>query len=134
MLSTNPRPAPNIATSADCPISPVMRPWHEQFGDQRGPPRLVRGPDPASGVAVKILVERDAVLVMGVRLQLGLVTQHGPLAVGVLQENARQAMRQLGGDLLDREIAARSRRAFHLEVIAVVMMKFLQRLDNEEIQ
>src|SRR3984957_8893353 len=47
----------------------IMRPRHEQLGNQRGPPRLMRCPDAAAGVAVKILVERNAVLVIRICLQ-----------------------------------------------------------------
>ena len=69
-----------------------MRARHEQLGDQRGPPRLVRCADAPAGIAVKILVERDAILVVRIVLQRGLVAQHGALAVRVLQEDARQAV------------------------------------------
>src|SRR5271170_3808705 len=112
----------------------VMCPWHEQFRNQRGPSRLVRGADAAANVTVKILVEGNAVLIIRIGLQRRLMTQYGALAVGVLQENARQAARQFRGHLIDVEEPPRSRRAFHGEVLAVVMMKLLQRFDDEEIE
>ena len=37
------------------------------------------------------------------------------------------------GHLLDGEIRAGSRRALHLEIVAVVVMEFLQRFDDQEI-
>ena len=68
---------------------------HEQLGDQRGPTRLVRCADAAAGVAVKIFVERNAILVVWIGLHCGLVAQHGAFATRVLQEDARQSVRQL---------------------------------------
>ena len=70
---------------------------------------------------------------MRIGLQLWFMAEHGAVAVGVLQENARQAARQLGRDLLDGEVLARSGRAFHLEIVAVVMVELLQGFDDEEI-
>ena len=40
---------------------------------------------------------------------------------------------QLVGDLLDRDEAARAGRALDLEVVAVVVMELLQRLDDQEV-
>src|ERR1700722_4455164 len=139
--------APNPLVIVDfIPVSPVfrkkapvvlvlvMRPRHEQLGDQRRPSQLMRCADAPAGIAMKVLVERDAVLVVRIRLQLRLLTQHRPLAARVLQEDPRQAVRQFRGDLLNGEIVPRSGRTFHSEIVAVVMMKLLQRLDDEKIE
>src|ERR1700743_3995388 len=61
------------------------------------------------------------------------MAQHGTLALRVLQENARKPARQLGSDFLQSEELARACWAFHLEVVAIVVMEFLQRFDYEKI-
>lgn len=83
------------------PVTLIMRPRHEQLGDERGPSRLMRGADAAAGVAVKIFVKRNAILVIGIELQLRLMAQDRSIARAVLQENARQTMREFGGHLVE---------------------------------
>ena len=90
--------------------------------------------DAAPVVAIEVLVERDTAAVVGIRLQLGGMAQHRAVAVFILQEDARQSARQLLGNLLDREQRAGARRAFDFEIVAVVVVEFLQRLDDQEIE
>lgn len=46
----------------------VLPAWHEELCDQRGPTALMRCSHAAAGVAMKVFVERDAILVVGVVL------------------------------------------------------------------
>src|SRR5450631_3177553 len=112
----------------------VVHARHEELRDQRRPSRLMRCPDAAVGIAMKILVEWNAVLVVRIALQLRLMTQHRPLAARVLQENPRQPQGQLGGNLVDGEVGSGPRGTLHFEVIAIIVMKLLQRFDDQEIQ
>ena len=72
-----------------------MRSRHEQLGYQGGPSRLMRCADASAGVAVKIFIERNAILVIGIQLQLRLMAHDRPIAHAVLQEDSRQTMREL---------------------------------------
>ena len=61
----------------------------------------MRCADSPAGVAVKIFVEGNAILVIGILLQLRLMAQDRSIAHAVLQENARQTMRKFGRDLIE---------------------------------
>ncbi len=61
----------------------------------------MRRADAPAGVAVKVFVERNAIPVIGIELQLRLMAQDRSIARVVLQENARQTMRQFGGHLVE---------------------------------
>src|SRR5207302_653153 len=106
-------------------------PRHEELGDQAGPTRLVGSADAPPGVAVKIFVEQNVIPEMRVAVQLRMVAEHWTAAIGVAQEQARQPPRQLIGGVFDRDEAPGIRGAFDLEIVAVVVMELLQRLDNE---
>ncbi len=71
---------------------------------------------------------------MGVQLQLRLVAQHRPFSHAVPQKDARHAMCKFGCNLVERQKMSRSGWAFHFEVLAIVVMELLQRLDDEEIE
>src|SRR5579864_2656937 len=107
--------------------------WLQQFGHEPGPPGLVRRTDAPARVAVEVLVKEHVVPEVRVVLYPGVVSQDGALAFRVAQEQPRQARRELARHLLYREIPARSRGALDLEVIAVVVVKLLKRLDDQVI-
>ena len=73
---------------------------------------------------------RDQVAEVKVGLELRMRPER--CAVLVAQENRAQATCELLGDLEDREKFSGARRALDLEVIAVVMVKALQRFDDQE--
>jgi len=58
----------------------------QQLGDQAGPAGLVRGPDAAAIIAVKIFVEQDVVLEMRVGREFVMIFQGGPQAVVAFQK------------------------------------------------
>ena len=94
----------------------VARARMKKFGDEAGPTGLVRGADATAGVAVEILVEKHEVLEVRVAGKLGMVFQHGAFAGFVLEEYFREAAREFGGDLLDRDEHAGSGGTLDLEV------------------
>ena len=61
------------------------------------------------------------------------VAVHGTPAVVVAGEDAAHAARQLGRNLPQCQILARTRGALHLEVVAQVVVEALQRLDQQEV-
>src|ERR1700683_187672 len=92
------------------------------------------GPYAAAGVAVEVFVKRNVLAKVWIRLQLGGLAQHGTISVGVFEKYARQPVRELRSHLFNGQIAAGARRALDAEVVAVIMMKLLQRFDDEEIE
>src|SRR6266516_5184965 len=60
--------------------------------------------------------------------------EHGALAVFALQEQLRQSARELVGHFVDGFELAGAGRALDFEIVAVVVVKFLQRLDKQIIQ
>ena len=62
----------------------------EQAGNQSRPAGLVRRSNAASSVAVKVFVEQNVVFEMRIGRKLGMIFQHGPLAVFAFQKYARQ--------------------------------------------
>ena len=90
--------------------------------------------DAPAVVAVEIFVERNALPIVGIRLQLRVLAQDRTIPLAVLEENARQPLGQFGGYFFDGNKMPRSGRAFDFEIIAVIVMKLLQRLDDEKIE
>ena len=82
---------------------------------------------------MEVLIEVDVVAEMRIVLMPRLVAEDGPSAVLIPQEDARQSQRQLVCDIVDRRKVAGAGRTCDAKVIAVVVMKLLQRLDDEEI-
>src|SRR5262245_19718029 len=105
----------------------------EELGDQPRPPRLVARTDARAVVAVEVLVERDQVAPVRVALEEFRSTVDGTTAVGAGQEQSAQASRQLGGDLPEVELPAGARGAGDGEALAEVVVKLLERLDQQEI-
>src|SRR5215475_643307 len=71
---------------------------------------------------------------MRISLKQFVVAKDRPPAVLAAQQNSLQAVAELRCDFVDGHIAAGSGRAFDFEVITVVVMKFLQGFDDQEVQ
>src|ERR1044071_2116468 len=99
----------------------------QQLRDQSGPARLVRRADAATAVAAEVFEEQHVVAEVGILLHLRILTEHRTDAALVLEEQAFQSRRELVGDLIEREQLARTCRALNAKIVAVVVMKLLQR-------
>src|ERR1700752_497665 len=106
---------------------------HQELGDQARPSGLVRGADPTAVVAMEVFVEEDMVAKVWIGLQPRMITVTGASACPVQEKNAIEPQRKLIGDLVERQEGSRARGAFDFEVITVVVMKLLQRLDDEKV-
>src|SRR5712691_5572624 len=84
-----------------------------------------------SFVAMKVFVEQHQVPPVRIVVISRIVPMHWPPPLFILQEDARQPARQLGRHFPQRDVSPRSGRILYLEAVAKVVMKFLQRLDNE---
>ena len=89
--------------------------------------------DAGAGIAVKIFVEEDEVAPVRIGLELLLSPVHGSPAVRVAEEDAREASRDLGGDVPERQLLAGAGRILRLEPMAVEVIELLQRLDQQEV-
>ena len=89
--------------------------------------------DTAARVAVEVLVEMDVVAEVWVVLVARLVGEDWPSAVLVFKEYPRETRRELVRDIVDRSEVGRASRARDAKIVAVIVMKLLQRLDDEEV-
>lgn len=108
-----------------------MAPGLQQAGNEAAPTGLVRGPRPAPGVAVKILVKENVVLEMRVGGQLGMVFQNRALAVSALHKQLRQAPPEFARYFQDGHVFAGAGGTFNFEIVAVIIMEFLQGFDEQ---
>jgi len=70
---------------------------------------------------------------MGIALKLFVISKHRPPVVLIPQEQLSQAAAQLRGDFVYRDVLPRAGGTFDFEIVAVVVMEFLQRFDYQEI-
>ena len=73
-------------------------------------------------------MKRHEIAPMGVMIEQCLPTVRRTLSIGITQEDAYQSTRQFLAHCLQRHELTRTGRALHFEFVAVVVMKFLQRL------
>src|SRR4051812_19801771 len=106
----------------------------KELGDQGRPPRLVARPEPFAGVAVEVLVEQHQVTPVRVLLKYSVASVRRTTLSVLRQEESREPPRQFLGDLCKRQVLPRPGRAFHGELVAVVVVVALQPLDQQQIR
>lgn len=77
-------------------------------------------------VPVKIFVEQNVILEMWIARELRMIFQHRPLAISTLEEQAREPKRKLVRHLVDAHELAGPGWALDFEIVAVIVMEFLQ--------
>src|SRR6478752_3873875 len=103
----------------------------DQLRYQPCPPCLMTRPNPRTVVPVKVLVKQDQIPPVWIFLEnLGSPGNWSP-PIGVSQENPDQAPRNLPRHLPQISLFPRVRRTLHLEILAIVMMELLQRLNQQ---
>src|SRR6516164_428724 len=112
---------------------PVGSAGLQQQRNQTGPAGLVRGAEAAAGVAVKIFIEQHIVAEANILLLDPRIPEHRAATLLVAQKDPAQTLRQLVGHLSEMHQPARPDRAFDLEIVAVITVEPMQRLDNQEI-
>src|SRR5262245_12282600 len=98
----------------------------QKLGGKGGPSSLVARADASSVVAVAVLVEENQVAPVGIALEFLGAAVHGSAPTLIAEEDRREALRQLPGDLPERQRVSRSGREFYLEVVAVVVVVLLE--------
>ena len=106
---------------------------HQQLRDEAGPARLMRGTDAAAGVAVEVFVEEHVIAKMRVLLQSRVMCEHRAVASLIREKDPCEAHGELVRHFVDRHEMTRTGRTLNAEVVAEVVMKLLQRLDDEKV-
>src|SRR5258708_28174361 len=105
----------------------------EELRHQPSPPGLVARAQSRSSIPMKIFIKQDQIAPKRIVLKFLARAIHRPVAIFVAQKNMGQRSRDLRAYVPQRHLPARAGRALHAKVIAIIMMKFLQRLDHQEI-
>ena len=100
--------------------------WLQQFRHERRPAGLMVGAQSMAIVAVEIFVEPNVVAEIGIGLKFFVLAVDGAAAGGIAEEDFCEAAGELVGDFQQREIFAGAGGAFDFEIVAVVVMVFLQ--------
>ena len=94
----------------------------------------VAGTEAVAVITVEILVEPEVVAEVRVILQLLIVAEAGAAAgFGVAQKELGEALGEGVGYFEERVQQARIGGVFHFEIVAVVVVEALQRLDEQEV-
>src|SRR5207247_10367693 len=97
--------------------------------DDARPSGLVAGAEPCTVVAVKVLIEEDAVAPVRIALELlGSSIDRAP-PIAIAQEDAGEPAAELLGHLVERHPPSRAGRTFDREIVAVVRVVLQQRAD-----
>src|SRR3954453_17735678 len=89
------------------------------------------GSDSRSRVAVEVFVEEHQIAPVRIDLELLHIPKYWPASLLIPKKNTRHASRKFARHFPQGHHFPRSGRAFDLEVVAKVVMKFLQRLHQQ---
>src|SRR5947209_19615207 len=92
------------------------------------------GPNSSSRVTVEVLVKENQIAPMWVGLELFEISEHRPATSLVLEKYACHPARQFARYLPQGHHLSRSSRELDFEVVADVVVKFLQRLDQQVVR
>src|SRR5437879_1968875 len=114
-------------------VATVLAALLEELRHKPGPSGLMAGADSRPIIAVEILVEKQVVPPMRIRLKFFRSAENSSPAVRIPEKDVDQTMRKLGGHLPERHEAAGTGRTLHLKFLPDVMMKFLKGFDQKEV-
>src|SRR6266851_2044994 len=103
----------------------------DQFGYQPSPARLVTRANSGAIVSMKIFMEQDQVLPVRIVIENLGATRHRPAAILAAQKDTDEPARNLSGHLPQICFLAGTGGALHFEILAIVMVKLLQRFDQQ---
>ena len=105
-----------------------------QCGDKSCPARLVACADSPTVIAVKIFGKEDILTPLRIGLNIGIGAVERPVSLRYRAEKARSCRCAKSSAIaLSVMIGARTSWTLNGEFVAIVMMEFLQRLDQQEI-
>src|SRR6267378_2965833 len=103
----------------------------DEFCNQTRPTGLVVCTDPGSIVSVKVFIEKDEVAPVGIVLKELRAAHHRPAAIRIAEKNANESPGYFRCDLPEIGFRAGMRGTFNFEVLAVVMVIFLERFHQQ---
>ena len=106
----------------------------QKLRDKGGPTGLVTCTHARTVVAVKILVEGNQIAPIRVGLKLLDWTKDRAAFILIAQEDPGKASRDLAGDFPERQHLPRTDRTFDFEIFAEIVMKLLQRFDDQVVE
>src|SRR5215510_893972 len=103
----------------------------DAHGHESRPAGLVAGPQSGAVVTMKVLVEEEVVVPMGVGLELPGPPVDGPATAFITQKDTREPRCDLPGYLEEGQHLPRPGGAFHPKRVAVIEIELQQRSDDE---
>src|SRR4029077_819430 len=105
----------------------------DEFRDEAGPAGLVRRAEAGAGIAMKIIVKQIAMSILRAVGPIAGRAGKCALVFFVAQKKLDQSIGKLVRDFIQMHEPAGSGWAFNFEIVAVVMVKLLERLDEQVI-
>src|SRR4029077_7510174 len=105
----------------------------DELRDESSPSGLMACADPAAVVSMEVLVEIDEVAPMGIALKFLELAINGTPSFRRTKENAGDPARNLGGRVPERGSVTGTRWQLDSEALAIEVMKFLERFDQQKI-
>src|SRR5271166_3434599 len=101
-----------------------------QLRDYAGPSGLVARSNSGARIAMEVLMEQHQVAPVGIGLELFEIAEHRPAAFFIAKKNVRHAARQFSRHSPQGHHLSRPGWELNLEIVAQVVMKLLERLDQ----
>src|SRR5216684_326811 len=114
-------------TNADTSLTTLF----DQFRDETGPAGLMAGAKSGAIVAVEVFVEKDKVFPVRIVLENLKSASDGTAATRIAKENVNEPAGDFSRHLPQVGFLRRMGRTLHLKVLTVVVVKLLQRFDEE---
>ena len=106
----------------------------DELGNEAGPSHLVVGAEPFAGAPMKIFMEEDIVMEMGIGLKFGAISENRAVPLGIVFKNTHKTLRNLCSNIPQVHKVSRASGTLNFEVVAIVVVVFLERLDQKHIQ
>src|SRR5205814_52368 len=105
----------------------------DQLRHQARPACLMTGAQACPDITMKVLIEQDQIAPQRIALKRLCAAVNGPAAVGAMQKDTDQSAGKLRRHFPEGHHDTRAGGKLHFELIAVIVMEFLQRFDQQKI-
>src|SRR6266571_3856553 len=97
------------------------------------PAGLMAGTDAAPAITVEVLVERDVIAPVRIVLKGHVGAKYSSATLLITQKDVREPPREFLRHLPQRQFLAGAGRVFYQEIVAIELLVFLERFDQQEI-
>lgn len=104
-----------------------------ELGDQPSPAGLVARADPGAVITVEIFMKRDQIAPVRIVLEFSSAAKNRPSLLRIAKEDLHKPPRDFSGNFPQRHHFPRACRAFDLETVSEIVVKLLERLDQQEV-